>query len=186
MVFDDVWLAINKNFIPLPLNRTAKKMKNRRIETIYWFEADLYGCETKYFWMSLLRNIKHQGSKKEHRHESKEDALDVRKVEEGQQSSPGPLVTHVNNILHSISKYTTLTVWTNTSSTLPKTSRQLFPKKGASNCKGYDYGVFFDDNLEALLSKHFFTRIKVMHSKLDGFMFFGRLGIHFFSPFEKL
>ena len=54
------------------------------------------------------------------------------------------------------------------------------------HCEGYDYEEFRDEIMEAPLSEPFFTRRMKMLSRPDGFMFYGKLGVDFFSTSELL
>ena len=56
------------------------------------------------------------------------------------------------------------------------------------HCEGYDYEEIPDEIMQALLSEPFFTRrLKIaMLSRPDGFLFFGKLGVDFFSISDLL
>ena len=58
--------------------------------------------------------------------------------------------------------------------------------KGVLYCEGYDYELYLDEIMEAPLSEPFFTRRMKMLSRPDGFMLYGKLGVHFFSTSEML
>ena len=60
----------------------------------------------------------------------------------------------------------------------------IFEYKGVLQCEGYDYEEFFDEIMQAPLSEPFFTRRMKMLSRPDGFMFYGKLGVDFFSSSE--
>ena len=62
----------------------------------------------------------------------------------------------------------------------------VFENKGVLHCEGYVYKDFPDEILEAPLSEPFFTRRMKMLSRPDGFMLYGKLGVHFFSTSELL
>ena len=64
-------------------------------ELLRWFETDVLGLETETCQGSQLRNLQNQ-RKKEHKEDAKAEE------EETADEEPVPLVTHVNNILHSI------------------------------------------------------------------------------------
>ena len=49
-------------------------------------------------------------------------------------------------------------------------------------CEGYDY----EEDPESLLEDPLFTRRMILHSKLDGFMLYGELGIDFLTTSELL
>ena len=103
--------------------------------------------------------------KKEHKEEAKAEEQETANEE------PVPLVTHINNILHSIfpmlkctstiNKFTTPMDCMRTNLIFPITSRQPFlisEYQGVLHCEGYDYEKFPDEFMEVLLSEPFFTR----------------------------
>ena len=123
--------------------------------------------------------------KKEHKEEAK--AEEEVTAEEG----AVPLVTHVNNLLHSI--FSNVEVYINNqyiynSNGLYAHKSYIFNNfkgaiseyKGVLHCEGYDYEEFPDEIMEAPLSEPFFTRMK-MFSRPDGFILYGKLGLTF-SP----
>ena len=132
--------------------------------------------------------------KKEHKEEAKAEEEETAEDEE---EPPVPLVTHVNNILHSIFSY--VEVYINNQQTY--NSNGLYAHKsyisnnfkgaiseykGVLNFEGCDYEEFPDEIMEALLSEPFFTRRMKMLSRPDGFMLYGKLGVDFFSTSELL
>ena len=125
--------------------------------------------------------------KKEHKEESKAE-------EEGTAEDDVPvlLVTHVNNILHSI--FSNLEVYINNqqiynsnglyadkSFTSNNFKGAISEYKRVLHCEGYDYEEFHDEIMEAPLSEPFFTRRMKMLSRPDGFIFYGKLVVDFFS-----
>ena len=125
--------------------------------------------------------------KKEHKAEIKAE-----EEETAEEDAPVPLVTHVNNILHSI--FTNVEVYINNKQIY--NSNGLYAHKsyisnnfkgaiseykGVLHCEGYDYEEFPDKIMEAPLSEPFFTRRMKMLSRPDGFMLYGKLGLTF-SP----
>ena len=58
--------------------------------------------------------------------------------------------------------------------------------KGVLHCEGYGHEEFPAEIMKASLSEPFFTRTKKMLSRPDGFMFYGKLGVDFFSTSELL
>ena len=56
--------------------------------------------------------------------------------------------------------------------------------EGVLHCMGYDYGDFVDDIMEAPLSEYFSARRMKMLSRPDGFRFYPKLGVDFFSTSE--
>ena len=114
-----------------------------------------------------------------------------------EEEAPVPLVTHVNNILHSI--FSIVEVYINSQQIYK--SNGLYPHKSylsnnfkgaiseykeVLHCEGYDYEEFPDEIMEAPLSEPFFTRSMKMLSRPDGFMLYGKLGFEFFSTSELL
>ena len=129
--------------------------------------------------------------KKEHKGEAKTEE------EETVEEEPVPLVTHVNNILHSA--FSNVEVYNNNqqiynsngfyahkSYISNKIKGATSEYKGVLHCKGYYYEEFPDEIMEAPLSEPFFTRRMKMLSRLDGFMLYGKLGVDFFSTSELL
>ena len=129
--------------------------------------------------------------KKEHKEEAKTEE------EETTEEEAVPLVTHVNNILHSI--FSNVEVYINNQKIY--NSNWLFAHKSyisnnfkgaiseykwVLHCEGYDYEEFPDEIMEALLSEPFFTRTMKMLSRPDGFMLYGELGVDFFSTSQLL
>ena len=130
--------------------------------------------------------------KKEHKEEAK-----AKEEETAEEDDPVPLVTHVNNILHSI--FSNVEVYTNNH--LIYNSKGLYAHKsyisnnfkgaiseykGVLHCEGYDYEEFPDEIMEASLAEPFFTRRMKMLTRPDGFMLYGKLGVDFFSTSELL
>ena len=133
--------------------------------------------------------------KKEHKEEAKAEEEET--VEE---DAPVPLVTHLNNILHSI--FSNVEVYINNQKIY--NSNGFYAHKsyisnnfkgaisenkgvfGVLHCEGYDYEEFPDEITEAPLSEPFFTRRMKMLSRPDGFMLYGELGVDFFSTSELL
>ena len=117
--------------------------------------------------------------KKEHKEEA--EAEEEETVEE---EAPFPLVSHVNNILHSI--FSIVEVYTNNQqiynynglyahkSYISNNFKGAISEyKGVLHCKGYDYEEFPGEILEAPLSEPFFTKRMKMLSRPDGFMLYG-------------
>ena len=129
--------------------------------------------------------------KKEHKGEAKAEE------EKTADEKPIPLVTHVNNILHSI--YSNVEVYNNNQQIY--NSNGLYAHKsyisnnfkgaiseykGVLHCEGYDYEEFPDELMEAPLSEPFFTRRMKMLSRPEGFMLYGKLGVDFSTTSELL
>ena len=130
---------------------------------------------------------------KKHKEETKTEEEETAEAEE----APVPLVTHVNNILHSV--FSNVEVYINNQQIY--NSNGLFAHKscnsnnfkgaiseykGILHCEGYDYEEFTDEIMEAPLSEHFFTRRMKMLSRPDGFLLYGKLQVDFFSTSELL
>ena len=131
-------------------------------------------------------------NKKEHKEEAKAE-----EEETAEEEAPVPLVTHVNNILHSI--FSNVEVYINNEQIY--NSNGLYAHvdyisnnfkgaiseyKGVLHCEGCDYEEVSDEIMEAPLSEPFFTRRMKMLSRPDGFMLYGKLGVDFFSTSELL
>ena len=130
--------------------------------------------------------------KKEHKEEAKAD--DSLEEEKG---APVPLVTYVNNILHTF--FFNVQVYINNQQVYNSNGLHAHKHfisnnfkgavseyKGFSHCKWYDYEEFPDEIMEASLSESFFTRRMKMLSRPDDFMLYGKLGVDFFSTSEML
>ena len=131
--------------------------------------------------------------KKEHKQEAKAEEEETAEDEE----APVPLVTHVHNILHSISSnvevyinnqqiYNSKGLYAHKSYISNNFKGAISEYKGVLHCEGYDYEEFPDEIMEAPLSEPFFTRRMKMLSRPDGFMLYGKLGVDFFSACELL
>ena len=129
--------------------------------------------------------------KKEHKEEAKAEE------EETAEEEAVPLVTHVNNISHSVLStvevyinnqqiYNSNGLYAHKSYISNNFKEAIFEYRGVLHCKGYDYEEFPDETMEAPLSEPFFTRRMKMHSRPDGFMLYGKLGVDFFSTSELL
>ena len=133
---------------------------------------------------------------KEVKKEHKEEA-EAGKNETVEEDAPVPLVTHVDNILHSIFSivemyinnqqiYNSNGLYAHKSFISNNFKGAISEYKGVLHCEGYDYEEFPDEVLEAPLSEPFFTRKMKMLSRPDGFMLYGKLGVDFFSTSELL
>ena len=129
--------------------------------------------------------------KKEHKEEAKAE-------EEGTaDEKPVPLVTHVNNILHSIFSnvevyinnqqiYNSNGLYAHKSYISNNFKGAISEYKGVLHCARYDYEELPEEIMEAPLSEPFFTRRMKMLIRPDGFMLYGKLGLAFFSTSELL
>ena len=130
--------------------------------------------------------------KKEHKEEAKAE-----EEETAQEDAPIPLVTHVNNILHSI--FSNVEVYINNQQIYSLNGLHshksyisnnfkgaISEYKGVLRCEWYDYDEFLDDIMETPLSEPFLRRRMKMLSRPDGFMLYGKLVFDFFSTSELL
>ena len=62
--------------------------------------------------------------------------------------------------------------------------RAISAYKRVWHCKGYDYGKFLEESMEAPLLEPFLTRRIKMVSRPDGFLLYGKLKVDFFSTSE--
>ena len=124
---------------------------------------------------------------KEHKEEVKAD-----EEETADEEAPNPLVSHINNILHSI--YSNVEVYINNK--LLYNSNGLYAHKSyisnnfkgaiseykeVLHCEAYDYEEFLDEIMEAPWPEPFFTRRMKLLSRHDGFRLYGKLGVDFIS-----
>ena len=130
--------------------------------------------------------------KKEHKEEAKAEEEAT-----ADEEAPVPLVTHVNNILHTIFSnvevyiniqqiYNSNGLYAHKSYTSNNFKGANSEYKGVLHYKGYHYEELSDEIMEAPLSEPFFTRRMKMLSRPDGFMLYGKLGVDFFSTSELL
>ena len=116
---------------------------------------------------------------------------------EKEEEAAVPLVTHVNNISHSIvsnvevyitnqQTYNSNGLYAHKSYICNHFKGSNSEYKGVLHCEGYDYEEFPDEIMEALLSEPFFTRRMKMLSRHESFMLYGKLGVNFFSTSELL
>ena len=141
---------------------------------------------------SWLRNLQYLWGDKEHKEEAKAE-----EEETGEEEAQVPLVTPVNNILHSILSnvelfinnqqiYNSNCLYAHKFYISNNFKGAISEYKEVLHCKGYDYEKFPDEIMEAPLSEPFFIRRKKMLNRPDGFMLYGKLGVDFFSTSEML
>ena len=129
---------------------------------------------------------------KEHKEEAKAE-----EEETAEKEATFPLVTHVNNILHSIFSnvevyinnqqfYNFSGLYAHKSYISNNFKRAISVNKWVLHWEGYDYEELPDELMEAPLSEPFFTRRMKMLSRPDGFMLYGKLGVDFISTSELL
>ena len=130
--------------------------------------------------------------KKEHKEEAKAE-----EEETADDAAPFPLVTPVNNILHSI--FSTVEVYINNQQIYNSNGLYALKSyisnnfkgaiseyKGVLRCEGYDDEEFPDEIMETPLAEPFFTRRMKMLSRPDVFMLYGKFGFDFFSTSQLL
>ena len=131
--------------------------------------------------------------KKEHEEKAKV-VVEKRKEEE---EAPVPLVTHVNNVLHSFfsnvevninkqQNYNSIGLHANKSYISNNSKGGISDFKGILNSEVYNYEKLPDENMEAPLCESCFTTRMKMFGRPDGFTLYGKLGVHFFSNPEML
>ena len=161
------------------------------------FQTDRnYYVDLRHTYLALkLKLVKGRGyeiyNSKEVKKEHKEEAW-AKQEETAEEDAPVPLVTHVNNILHSIFPdvevyinnqqiYNSNGLYAHKSYISNNFKRAVSEDKLVLHCKGYDYEEIPDEIMEAPLSEPCFTRRMKNLSRPDGFLFYGRLGVDFFS-----
>ena len=107
---------------------------------------------------------------------------------EEEQEAPVPLVTHVNNILHSTFSTANLQFkWCAHKSYFSNNfNGAISVYKPVLHCEVYDYEEFPDEIMESPLSELFFRRTMKMLSRPDSFMLYGKLGVDFSTTSELL
>ena len=112
-----------------------------------------------------------------------------------EEEAPVHLVTHVNNILHSIFSnvevyvnnqqiYNSNGLYAHKSYIYNNFQGAISEYKGVLHCEGYHYEELLDEIMEAPLSEPFSTRRMKMLSRPDGFMLYGKLRVDFLSTSE--
>ena len=130
--------------------------------------------------------------KKEHKKEAKAE-----EEETEEEDAPVLLVTHVNNILHSIFSnvevyiknqqiYKSNGLYAHKSYISNNFKGTISEHEGVLHCEWYNYEEFISENMEAPLSDPFFTRRLKMLSRPDSFVLYGQLGVNFCSTSELL
>ena len=135
------------------------------------FQTDRsYYVDLRQTYLALkLKLVKGHGyetyNTKEVKKEHKEEA-NVEEEETVEEDDPVPIVTHVNNILHSIFSnvevyinnqqiYNSNGLYAHKSYISNKFKGAISEYKGVLHCEGYDYEEFLDEIMEAPLSEHF-------------------------------
>ena len=159
-----------------------------------------YYVDLRQTYLALkLKLVKGRGYETYNTKEVKKEHKEEAKVEEEETANeePVPLVTHVNNILHSI--FSNVEVYINNQQIYNSNGLYVHKSyisnnfkgaiseyKGVLHCEGYDCEEFPDELMEAPLSEPFFTRRMKMLSRPDGFKLYRKLGVDFFSTSELL
>ena len=130
--------------------------------------------------------------KKQHKEEAKAD-----EEETAEEEAPVPIVTHVNDIFHSI--FSNVEMYIKNQQIFNSNGMYAFKSymsnnfkgaiseyKAVFNCEGYDYEEFPDEIMEAPLLEPFITRRMKLLSRPDAFVLYGKLGVDFFSTSELL
>ena len=192
-VVDDVLLSHEQDIYP------TTSLDENCIEFEFQTDRNYYVHLRQTYLALKLKLVKARGYENYNTKEVKKDYKEEAKAEEEETAAAEavPLVTQVNNILHSI--FSNVEVYIN--------NQQIYNSKGmyahksyisnnfkganseykaVLHCKGYDYEEFLDEIMEVPLSEPFFTRRMKMLSRPDGFMLYGELGVEFFSTSELL
>ena len=153
------------------------------------------------FLASKLKFVKGRGydkyESKEKKKEHKDDSVVFTETgTDDDEEEEVARVTYVYNIMHSI--FSNVEVYINNQqiynsnglyahkSYISKNFKAAISEyKGVLHCEGYDYEQDPQDNNNPLPDPFFTRRMKLL-SRPDGFMLYGKLGIHFFSTFELL
>ena len=146
---------------------------------------------------SWLRNQQYQRSKKkEHEEEAKAD-VETAAVAKENEEVKDTVVTHVNNISHSI--FSNIEVYINNQQVYNSNGlyvqksyisnnfkRAFYGYKETLHCGWYISDELPDEGKVSPLSEPFLTSRMKMLSKPDGFMLYGKLAVDFFATFELL
>ena len=193
-VVDDVLSCPEQKFYPT--TSLAENCKEFEFQTDRYHYIDL-----RQTYLALkLKLVSGRGYETYYNKEVKKEQKEEAKSEEeetAEEDAPVPLVTHVNNILHSnfsnnevyIKKqqiYNFNGLYAHKSYIFNNFKGVISEYKGVLHCEGYDYEEFPDEIMEAPLSKSFFTGRMKMLRRPDGFMLYGELGVDFFSTSELL
>ena len=138
---------------------------------------------------------KSKEAKKEHKNE--EQPTDAAANDEEDDTNSVPLLTYVNNIMHSIFSnvevyinnqqiYNSNGLYAHKSYISNNFKGAISEYKGVLHCEGYDFEENPDDIQDSLLSDPFFSRRMKMLLRSDGFALYGKLGVDFFTTSELL
>ena len=167
-------LVVDENFIDFEFQRDCYYYVDLR-------QAYL-ALKPKFVYRHVYENYNSTELKKE-RKKHKEDAkadVETAAASEEDEEPPVPLVTHVNNILHSfvtmlmftlkINIYTIQMDSMSKSPTIPKNFQLAISEyMGVLHCEGYNFEHFLDKFTESSLPEPFFTKRMKMLSRPGGF-----------------
>ena len=192
-VVDNVLLSLDQEIYPTTL------LDGNCIEFGFRTERNSYVDLRQTYFALKLKLVRGRGYKtfnsKEVKKELQEELkADEEMTEEEEQEAPVLLVTHVNNISHSIFSnvevyinnqqfYNTNKLYTIKSYISNNFKGAISEYKGVLHCKGYDYEQP-DEILEAPLSEPSFTRKMKKLCRPDDFLLHGKLGVVFFFTSE--
>ena len=167
------------------------------IEFEFQTDRNNYSYMRQTYLSLVLKLLKHRGfdsykneAKKEHNEaeDKKADAVDDNEV---------PLITHVNNIMHSI--FSKVEVYKNNQqiynsnglyahkSYISNTFKGAISEyKEVLHCEGSDFEANPEDAMDNPLEDPFFSRRLKLFSRPDGFMLYGKLGVNFFTTSKLL
>ena len=193
-VVDDVFLSHEQEIYPTTsLDRNCMKFELRTDRNYYVDLRQTYlASKLKLVWGRGFETYNTREVKKEHKEEAKAE-----EEETAEEEVPVHLVTHVNNILHSI--FSNVEVYINNQqiynfnglyahkSYISNNFRGAISEyKGVLHREWYNYEEFLDEIMKAPSSELFFTRRMKMLSIPDGFVLYGKLAVDFFSTSELL
>ena len=188
-VVDDVLSSHEQEIYP------TNSLDENCIEFEFQTDRNYYVDLTQTYLALKLKLVRGRGyetnNTKEVKKEHKEEA-EAQEEKTAEEDAPVPLVTHVNNILHSFFSnvevyinnrhiYNTNGLYAHNFYLSNNFKGAISEYKGVLHCEGYDYQEFPDEIMEAPLSESFFTRRMKMLSRPDGFMLYGKLGVDIFS-----
>ena len=185
-VVDDVLSSHEQEFYP------TTSLDENCIEFEFQKDRNYYVDLRQTFLALKLKLVRGRGYETYNTKEVKEEHKEEAKAEEEEtaEEEPVPLVTHVNNILHSIFSNVELYInnqqicnsnglYANKSYISNNFKWAISEYKGVLHCEGYDYEEFPDEIMEAPLSEPFLTRRMKMLSRPDGFTLYGNLEVDF-------
>ena len=190
-VVDDVLSSHEQQIYP------TTSLDENSIEFEFQTDRNNYTDLRQTYLSLVLKLVKHRGfdsykkeAKKEHNEaeDKKADAADDNAV---------PLITHVNNIMHSIFSnvevyinnqqiYNSNGLYAHKSYISNNFKGAISEYKGVLHCEGYDFEANPEDAMDNPLEDPFFSRRMKMFSRPDGFMLYGKLGVDFFTTSELL